>query len=79
MKIVSEQKLEWFDFWSGAVSNASLLTSQEFAELEGILEELYPQGIDEVTLNDLFWFDFGQVCEWLGLDEDEVQERDVDC
>ena len=79
MKIVCVTLLEQFDFWDGAVANASLLTSDEFRQLEDILEELYPEGIEDVALNDLFWFDFEDVCKWLGLDEKDVRERDVDC
>ena len=36
-------------------------------EVEHNLEEIYPDGIDETTINDIFWFDFDQICVWLGI------------
>lgn len=44
--------------------------------IEDNLTELYPDGIDETELNDLFRFEPETVCEWLGLDYDEVMERE---
>ena len=71
MKIYKEQSLKNFEFWSGAVRNAEQLTPDELDELETMLEsDLYPDGIDEVELNDLFWFDFPWICFILGLDYD---------
>ena len=37
---------------------------------EDILEELYPDGIDETTINDLFWFDRDVIASWLGYEDD---------
>jgi hypothetical protein len=64
-----------FKFWSGAEDNASCLTYAELEELDSLLEELYPEGMEETQLNDLMWFEFDSVCELLGLDIDEVYER----
>jgi hypothetical protein len=64
-----------FKFWSGAEDNASRLTYTELKELDSLLEELYPEGIEETGLNDLMWFEFDSVCELLGLDVEEVYER----
>lgn len=75
MKIQTEQNLIDFNFWSGAADNASLLTYTELNEIESQLEEIYPDGMDQTQLNDLFWFDFETVCEWIGLDVDDVMER----
>jgi hypothetical protein len=75
MNIKTEQSLANFNFWSGAEDNAKHLTYTELEELESQLEELYPEGMEEVQLNDLMWFEFDTVCEWLGLDAEEVYER----
>jgi len=75
MKIQTEQNLTAFNFWSGAKDNASYLTYTELNELESVLDDIYPEGMDETQLNDLFWFEFEAVCEWIGLDENEVMER----
>lgn len=76
MKIYKEESLSRFKFWSGAKDRAEKLTDQEFDQIESMLEELYPDGIDETKLNDLFWFEFETIAEWLGTTEEEILERD---
>ena len=34
-----------------------------------MLEDIYPDGMDETVLNDFFWFEFDTVKEWLGIEE----------
>lgn len=76
MKITTEQSLTNFNFWSGAKDNAKELTFSQLNEVESILEDLYPNGIDETQLNDIFWFDFETVKEWLNItDEDEDEDE----
>ena len=81
MKIYSEQSLADFKFWSGAETTAQRIWEEQgsegFDQLEAILEDLYPDGIDETDLNDLLWFDADTVYEWLGI-EDEEEEDDED-
>lgn len=69
MKINSEKSLSNFEFWSGAKDRAEKLTSEELDQIESILDDLYPDGMDETELNDLFWFDFETVLEWIGKEE----------
>ena len=71
MKIYTEKSLQDFEFWSGAKANAEALTSEQLETIEAILEEIYPEGMDETRINDIFWFDFDQVREWLGLEPEE--------
>lgn len=72
MKIYSEKSLADFSFWGGAVSTAQRIWDERglegFEQLESILEDLYPDGIDETTLNDLLWFESDTVYEWIGID-----------
>lgn len=68
MKIYKELSLRYFEFWSGAIQNANQLTYDELDALEQILEMEYPDGVDETYINDLMWFEFEIVCEWLGLE-----------
>ena len=75
MKVYSEISLTRFEFWAGAKANAERLTYEEMEQIEEIIEELYPDGIDEVNINDLFWFDFGCVVEWFGYKYDEEKDR----
>lgn len=79
MTMTIEKKLRDFHFWAGAASNAAKLTPEELDNIEAQLEEL----IDETSepwstteINDFFWFQFEDVCEWLGLDYEEVMARE---
>lgn len=76
MKIYKEESLSGFEFWSGAKDFAEKLTDNEFDQIEAILTDTYPDGMDETLINDLFRFEPESVCDWLGLDYDEVMERD---
>lgn len=78
MTIAVEKKLRDFQFWGGAASNATKLTPEELDHLENILEEL--QGDEDpwsaTAINDELWFDFENVCAWLGLDYADVMARE---
>lgn len=77
MKIYAEKSLRNFNFWSGACDTVKYLTLEELDNIEDILEELYPDGIDETTINDLFWFEDDTIAEWLGYNSfDEIMERE---
>lgn len=80
MKIYSEQSLADFKFWSGAENTAQRiweeLGREGFDQLEEILENLYPNGIDETRLNDLLWFNSETVYEWLGISDEDGEEEE---
>lgn len=77
MKIYSEMSLCSFQFWSGAKDTAKYLTMHELEQIEYILEDIYPDGIDETTINDIFWFEDDTIAEWLGYENfDEIMKRD---
>ena len=85
MRIYTEKSLTNFEFWSGAKNNAEMLSVEQLEQVETILEDCYPDGVDETTINDLFWFDFETVLDWLGLalnddgeiiDPTEVEEEE---
>lgn len=67
MIITREETLNNFDFWSGAKDNANMLTYKQLEQITEALEEIYPEGMTETQINDLFWFDFAYVCELIGL------------
>ncbi len=76
MKIYKEHSLTDFDFWSGAKDTVKYLTDEDLDTIEEILEELYPEGMDEAELNDLFWFEDNLIAEWLGYENFyEIMER----
>lgn len=80
MKIITETSTADFNFWSGARDTAhriwKKLGIEGFEQLDEILEEEYPDGIDETELNDLLWFDAETVYEWLGIGDDEDEEQE---
>lgn len=75
MKIYSEKSLRNFEFWSGAKENANELTSAQLNKVETILEDLYPERMDETQINDLFWFEFDTIKEWLGITDEEDEKE----
>ena len=76
MKITSEISLRNFEGWSGAVDTLNTLTDDQRDALEANLEELYPDGMDESSLNDFLWFENDTIAEWLGFDDWEDLERE---
>lgn len=69
MKVYSELSLRDFEFWAGAKENALKFTPEQLDEVEQHLVEIYPDGIDETLINDIFWFYFDEICVWLGITE----------
>ena len=79
MTMTIEKNLKDFHFWSGAATNAAKLTPEELDQLDDQLEQIndereVPWSTTEI--NDFMWFDFETVCEWLGLDWEEVMARE---
>ena len=77
MKIYSEINIADFKAWGGAIDTLDrIITEDKCDELESILEDLYPDGIDETKLNDLLWFDNETVFGWLGIrTESEIRSE----
>lgn len=71
MKVTKEISLNSFEFWGGASDRVENLTASDFATIERELEELYPDGMDETQINDLFWFDFDFIAQILGYEGEE--------
>ena len=63
-----------FEFWGGAKEREKILTYEELEQVEYVLEEIYEE-IEDVTINDLFWFDFGWVCECIGIKYNKEEDR----
>lgn len=62
MIITMEMDLNNFEFWSGAKETFRIIEENDKVdECQQLLEELYPNGMSDTQLNDLFWFDD----EWL--------------
>lgn len=77
MKVYEEKSLRDFEFWSGAVDRVKYLTDRELEQIEAIFEELYPDGMEDTQINDIFWFDEDWIAEMLGYaDFEELMHRD---
>ena len=76
MRIYRDIPLTQFEFWAGGKDTVEELTDHELEQIEQILEEIYPEGMSEFEVNDLFWFERDLIAEWLGYkDFDEITER----
>ena len=76
MTMTIEKSLKNFNFWGGAASNASKLTPDELDRLEQFIESLGEEPWSVTEVNDMMWFSFENVCEWLGLDYEQVMARE---
>lgn len=71
MQVHSETTLRNFQAWSGAVeTKQAILDADKEDEFEQLIEELYPEGIDETKLNDILWFESEWVFESLGMEQE---------
>ena len=66
-----------FDFWSGAYDTVRYLTTEEVEQIFSMLEDIYPEGMEETEVNDFFWFEDDTIAEWLGYDSfEDIMNRD---
>jgi len=73
MKVSTELQLTSFNFWSGAKQHS--FTYSELNDLEYSIEDLYHEGVTDMQINDLFWFEEEFLCECIGLNYNEYLER----
>lgn len=84
MLIKKEYDFSQFEPWSGAVDTWKRLeAANKLDELEWILDDIYPDGVDETTLNDLLWFDEEWVYNSVGLRSEseirsDIQEKEAE-
>lgn len=78
MKYYVENSLSNFHFWSGAEDRAAMLTDDQFEVIEQNMEECEPEGgWSDTAINDLFWFEFDTIAQWLGYRDEEYLREDV--
>ena len=54
MKVYQEIGIRDFEAWSGAIATKDLIIeNNKEDEFDALIEELYPDGIDETQLNDI--------------------------
>ena len=72
MTIKTETNLRNFEAWSGAIDTKNLtLDAGLEEEFEMLIDELYPEGLSDIDLNDILWFDSDWILETLGIKEEE--------
>ena len=77
MKVYSEISIGNFDAWQGAIATKELIIKHNKEdEFDALIEELYPDGIDETKLNDILWFDDEWVLENLNITEEEEENEE---
>lgn len=73
MKIITTK----YSPWSGAIDTYNtIVEAGKEEEFESLIEELYPNGIEETQLNDILWFEPDFILESLGLSEEEEDEEE---
>jgi len=67
MIIYKEQRASDYKAWSGAVETLERIKYLGLEDsFNNLIEELYPDGIDETQLNDILWFEEDWIFEMLG-------------
>lgn len=62
--------------WSGAVETFNIIKDNDkLDDFEFLIEECYPEGISQTSLNDILWFDGDWILEQLGLNDNESEEE----
>ena len=75
MIVTSEINLRDFEGWSGAESTLAMLSYDQINTLQFILEDAYPDGMDETHLNDILRSETDWIAELLGFTDWESLER----
>ena len=77
MKIYTETRLRDFEFWAGAKETVSYLTDEELDQIEDMLTDRFPEGMDETAVNHFFWFEDDQIADLLGYEDfGDIMRRD---
>ena len=75
MKIFSEVSISNFQSWSGAKDTQNtIIENDKENEFDALIEDLYPDGLEETQLNDILWFEPEWCFEMLGISEEEPDE-----
>lgn len=70
MLVYTERSLHSFDAWSGAITTKQNIINAGLGEdFDTLIEELYPEGLNEMLLNDILRFDYDWVYHSLGMAE----------
>lgn len=74
LKIITT--LDDYEPWSGAVETFDIIKNNNMLDdFEFLLKVFYPEGITQIQLNDILWFDSEWVLHHLGLNDNESEEE----
>ena len=74
MEYTKQLKLTEFDFWSGAKQHS--FTYNELNTIEDFMSDIFTgKTPSETDINDLFWFEEEFLCNTIGLDINEYENR----
>lgn len=77
MKLYYDFDIESFEAWSGAKdTQQAIIDAGKVAEFNALIDDIFPEGCTETTMNDYLWFDSESIFEMLGLDEDGNEPED---
>lgn len=77
MKVFREITLEEFEPWAGAIETKDLIIKKgKEKEFNLLIEECYPEGIDETELNDLLRFEEKWIYKCLEITEEDNEEEE---
>lgn len=63
-----------FNLWQGAEDTFNrIVEAEKLDELEMLLEDTYPNGLSDTTLNDILWFESEWVYEALDMEVEEEE------
>ena len=75
-EFLNPENIDNFKPWNGAIPNWEKIQSTgKLENLKDLVSELYPNGIEDQTLNDLLWFDFDFLKEVLQISDEEEGEE----
>lgn len=80
MKLYVDFDIESFQAWSGGEDTKNaIINAGKAAEFNALVDDIFPDGCTETTMNDCLWFDSVSIYEMLGLNEDgEEPEEEED-
>jgi len=75
MRIINDNmRLVDFDAWSGAIdTKETIIDAGKGEAFDRIIEDLYPDGLTDVDLNDLLWHDSDWCLAQVGISTDEEE------
>jgi len=69
MKVLTNVTLSNFQAWSGAIlTKERILKEGKEDDFNSFIDEIYPDGLTDTSLNDLLWFESEFVYNNLGME-----------